>query len=164
MKWQLNIQSALRCKFCITSHKIKFSTSSCCHSAYQNSSTASVKVCQAAKNVTAAVIRKKNLGLNFTTTQVVCLQCLYLLIFFFLRKTDQMIKCIMPAALETDAEPVTVCVEFEDHPCDESELSTMYIYEQNPTISLIRPTKSFLRWVHYQTHHKWTIDFFVAVI
>ncbi|XP_014888891.1 plexin-D1 isoform X1 [Poecilia latipinna] len=59
-------------------------------------------------------------------------------------KTDQTIKCIMPPALEADAELVTVCVEFEDHPCEEANLSTMYTYEQNPTISFIHPTKSFL--------------------
>uniref|UniRef100_M4AS82 Plexin D1 n=1 Tax=Xiphophorus maculatus TaxID=8083 RepID=M4AS82_XIPMA len=59
-------------------------------------------------------------------------------------KTDQTIKCIMPPALEADAELVTVCVEFEDHPCEEANISTMYTYEQNPTISSIHPTKSFL--------------------
>ncbi|XP_015250226.1 PREDICTED: plexin-D1 isoform X1 [Cyprinodon variegatus] len=59
-------------------------------------------------------------------------------------KTDQMIKCIMPPTLEVDSEPVTVCVEFEDHPCQEMELSEMYTYEKNPTISSIHPTKSFL--------------------
>uniref|UniRef100_A0A3B5M3W2 Plexin D1 n=1 Tax=Xiphophorus couchianus TaxID=32473 RepID=A0A3B5M3W2_9TELE len=59
-------------------------------------------------------------------------------------KTDQTIKCIMPPALEADTELVTVCVEFEDHPCEEANISTMYTYEQNPTISSIHPTKSFL--------------------
>uniref|UniRef100_A0A3Q2NTC2 Plexin D1 n=1 Tax=Fundulus heteroclitus TaxID=8078 RepID=A0A3Q2NTC2_FUNHE len=61
-------------------------------------------------------------------------------------KMDQMIKCIMPPSLEADAVPVTatVCVEFEDRPCQEKELSVMYTYEKNPTISSIHPTKSFL--------------------
>ncbi|MED6253976.1 hypothetical protein ATANTOWER_010640, partial [Ataeniobius toweri] len=59
-------------------------------------------------------------------------------------KTDQMIKCIMPPTLEADTEPVTVCVEFEDHSCQDMELSTTYTYEKNPTISSIHPTKSFL--------------------
>uniref|UniRef100_A0A1A8J6R2 Plexin D1 n=1 Tax=Nothobranchius kuhntae TaxID=321403 RepID=A0A1A8J6R2_NOTKU len=59
-------------------------------------------------------------------------------------KTDEMIECVMPPALQALAESVAVCVEFEDHPCKNSELSTSYTYEKNPTISSIHPKKSFL--------------------
>uniref|UniRef100_A0A1A7YEL5 Plexin D1 n=1 Tax=Iconisemion striatum TaxID=60296 RepID=A0A1A7YEL5_9TELE len=59
-------------------------------------------------------------------------------------KTDDMIECIMPPALQALTEAVTVCVEFEDHPCKNLELSTIYSYEKNPTISSIHPKKSFL--------------------
>uniref|UniRef100_A0A8C5D3A1 Sema domain-containing protein n=1 Tax=Gouania willdenowi TaxID=441366 RepID=A0A8C5D3A1_GOUWI len=58
--------------------------------------------------------------------------------------TDEMIECIMPPALHTYTEPVIVCVEFEDIPCQGIELSTTYTYEKNPIISYIHPTKSFL--------------------
>uniref|UniRef100_A0A3B5LUX3 Plexin D1 n=1 Tax=Xiphophorus couchianus TaxID=32473 RepID=A0A3B5LUX3_9TELE len=85
-------------------------------------------------------------GTFFYTSQVVG-NSVYIFLFYFIfspRKTDQTIKCIMPPALEADTELVTVCVEFEDHPCEEANISTMYTYEQNPTISSIHPTKSFL--------------------
>uniref|UniRef100_A0A8C6PPS0 Plexin D1 n=1 Tax=Nothobranchius furzeri TaxID=105023 RepID=A0A8C6PPS0_NOTFU len=59
-------------------------------------------------------------------------------------KTDEMIECVMPPALQALTESVAVCVEFEDHPCKNSELSTIYTYEKNPTISSIHPKKSFL--------------------
>ncbi|KAM6925355.1 plexin-D1 [Xenentodon cancila] len=59
-------------------------------------------------------------------------------------KTDQMIECIMPPAMQANTESMTVCVEFEDHPCQDTELSDMYTYEKNPTISSIHPKKSFL--------------------
>uniref|UniRef100_A0A8C5D3U4 Sema domain-containing protein n=1 Tax=Gouania willdenowi TaxID=441366 RepID=A0A8C5D3U4_GOUWI len=55
--------------------------------------------------------------------------------------TDEMIECIMPPALHTYTEPVIVCVEFEDIPCQGIELSTTYTYEKNPIISYIHPTK-----------------------
>lgn len=89
----------------------------------------------------------------------------YIFLFYFIfppRKTDQTIKCIMPPALEADAELVTVCVEFEDHPCEEANISTMYTYEQNPTISSIHPTKSFLRWVNSQKNCKWILGKFLV--
>uniref|UniRef100_A0A8C5D1F3 Sema domain-containing protein n=1 Tax=Gouania willdenowi TaxID=441366 RepID=A0A8C5D1F3_GOUWI len=57
--------------------------------------------------------------------------------------TDEMIECIMPPALHTYTEPVIVCVEFEDIPCQGIELSTTYTYEKNPIISYIHPTKKF---------------------
>ncbi|XP_061591845.1 plexin-D1 [Cololabis saira] len=59
-------------------------------------------------------------------------------------KTDQTIECIMPPVMQANTESVTVCVEFEDHPCQDTELSDMYTYEKNPTISSIHPKKSFL--------------------
>lgn len=61
------------------------------------------------------------------------------------RRTDEAVECTMPAALHTHADSVTVCVEFENVPCQSEELSTTYTYEKNPTIGSIHPTKSFLR-------------------
>ncbi|KAK6303750.1 hypothetical protein J4Q44_G00262040 [Coregonus suidteri] len=58
--------------------------------------------------------------------------------------TKDTIGCTMPAALHTHTEAVSVCVEFEDIPCQSSELLTQYIYEKNPTISYIKPRKSYL--------------------
>ncbi|XP_038867023.1 plexin-D1-like [Salvelinus namaycush] len=58
--------------------------------------------------------------------------------------TKDTIECTIPAALHTHTEAVSVCVEFEDIPCQSSELLTQYIYEKNPTISYIKPRKSYL--------------------
>ncbi|XP_055788034.1 plexin-D1-like isoform X2 [Salvelinus fontinalis] len=58
--------------------------------------------------------------------------------------TKDTIECTIPAALYTHTEAVSVCVEFEDIPCQSSELLTQYIYEKNPTISYIKPRKSYL--------------------
>ncbi|KAM9855581.1 plexin-D1 [Aulostomus maculatus] len=59
-------------------------------------------------------------------------------------KTDETIECTMPPALQANTEPVTVCVEFDNHPCHSPVLSTTYTYEKNPTINYIHPKKSFL--------------------
>ncbi|XP_028265674.1 plexin-D1 [Parambassis ranga] len=59
-------------------------------------------------------------------------------------KTDETIECTMPPALQAHTGPVAVCVEFEDVPCENPELSATYTYEKNPTISSIHPKKSFL--------------------
>ncbi|XP_074537799.1 plexin-D1 [Halichoeres trimaculatus] len=59
-------------------------------------------------------------------------------------KTDETIECTMPPALQPHTESVSVCVEFENLPCQSAELSTTYTYEKNPTISFIHPKKSFL--------------------
>ncbi|XP_026187481.1 plexin-D1 [Mastacembelus armatus] len=59
-------------------------------------------------------------------------------------KTDENIECTMPPALQTHADSVTVCVEFENLPCQSEDLSTTYTYEKNPTISFIQPKKSYL--------------------
>ena len=53
----------------------------------------------------------------------------------------------MPAALHANTEAVALCVEFEELPCQSPLLSSTYTYEKNPTISLIKPTKSYLRFV-----------------
>uniref|UniRef100_A0A8C7H5A8 Plexin D1 n=1 Tax=Oncorhynchus kisutch TaxID=8019 RepID=A0A8C7H5A8_ONCKI len=58
--------------------------------------------------------------------------------------TKDTIECTIPAALHTHTEAVSVCVEFEDIPCQSAELLTQYIYEKNPTISYIKPRKSYL--------------------
>ncbi|CAB1329302.1 unnamed protein product, partial [Coregonus sp. 'balchen'] len=58
--------------------------------------------------------------------------------------TEDTIECTMPAALHTHTEAVSVCVDFEDKPCQSSELITQYIYEKNPSISYIKPRKSYL--------------------
>uniref|UniRef100_A0A7N6BCR6 Sema domain-containing protein n=1 Tax=Anabas testudineus TaxID=64144 RepID=A0A7N6BCR6_ANATE len=59
-------------------------------------------------------------------------------------KTDETIECTMPPAPQPHTEPVSVCVEFENLPCKNEELSTTYSYEKNPTISFIHPKKSYL--------------------
>ncbi|XP_047460052.1 plexin-D1 [Mugil cephalus] len=59
-------------------------------------------------------------------------------------KTDQTIECTMPPALHAYTDSVSVCVEFEDFPCQGDSLSATYTYEKNPTISFIHPKKSFL--------------------
>lgn len=52
----------------------------------------------------------------------------------------------MPPALQAHADSVTVCVEFENLPCQSEERSAVYTYEKNPTVSFIHPKKSYLRW------------------
>lgn len=59
-------------------------------------------------------------------------------------KADETIECIMPPALQAHSDLVTVCVEFENLPCQSGELSISYTYEKNPIISSIHPTKSYL--------------------
>ncbi|XP_056129309.1 LOW QUALITY PROTEIN: plexin-D1 [Lampris incognitus] len=54
------------------------------------------------------------------------------------------IECTMPAAVQEHTEPVVVCLEFENLPCQGEELSTTYSYEKNPTISFIKPKRSYL--------------------
>lgn len=49
----------------------------------------------------------------------------------------------MPAV--TQAHVASVCVEFENLPCQSDDLSTIYTYKKNPTIFFIEPTKSYLR-------------------
>ena len=61
------------------------------------------------------------------------------------RQTGDSIECTMPAALHASTEAVALCVEFEKLPCQSPLLSTTYTYEKNPTISFIKPTKSYLR-------------------
>lgn len=83
-----------------------------------------------------------------------------LLSFFLFRKTDETIECTMPPALQVYTDSVTVCVEFENLPCQSAELSATYTYEKNPTISFIHPKKSYLRWVDCHTHptHIWNVS------
>ncbi|XP_042347723.1 plexin-D1 isoform X2 [Plectropomus leopardus] len=59
-------------------------------------------------------------------------------------KTDETIECTMPPALHAHTDSVTVCVEFENLPCQSAELSTTYTYEKNPVINFIHPKKSYL--------------------
>ncbi|KAJ8016168.1 hypothetical protein DPEC_G00004390 [Dallia pectoralis] len=55
--------------------------------------------------------------------------------------TEDTIECIMPAALHAHTEVVSMCVEFEDISCHNAEL---YTYAKNPSISFIKPRKSYL--------------------
>uniref|UniRef100_A0A8C4ZSB3 Plexin D1 n=1 Tax=Gadus morhua TaxID=8049 RepID=A0A8C4ZSB3_GADMO len=64
-----------------------------------------------------------------------------------LTQTAESIECTMPAALHANTEAVALCLEFEELPCQSPLLSSTYTYEKNPTISLIKPTKSYLRLV-----------------
>nr|XP_040048112.1 LOW QUALITY PROTEIN: plexin-D1 [Gasterosteus aculeatus aculeatus] len=59
-------------------------------------------------------------------------------------KTEETIECTMPAALQAHGDSVTVCVEFENLPCQSEERSAVYTYEKNPTVSFIHPKKSYL--------------------
>ncbi|RXM97633.1 Plexin-D1 [Acipenser ruthenus] len=59
-----------------------------------------------------------------------------------LLRTQDTIKCTMPAALLPKAETVQVCVQFEGNPCPSSSNSTMYTYMENPVISEISPKTS----------------------
>ncbi|XP_068185476.1 plexin-D1 [Antennarius striatus] len=59
-------------------------------------------------------------------------------------KTEGTMECTMPPAPEEHTDSVSVCVEFENLPCQSADLSAAYTYEKNPTISSIRPTKSYL--------------------
>lgn len=68
------------------------------------------------------------------------------LVFSPRRKTDESIECTMPPAALPHADQVSVCVQFEDLPCQSAELSTTFSYEKNPVISDIRPERSYLRY------------------
>uniref|UniRef100_A0A9J8AAZ2 Plexin D1 n=1 Tax=Cyprinus carpio carpio TaxID=630221 RepID=A0A9J8AAZ2_CYPCA len=54
------------------------------------------------------------------------------------------IKCVMPPAEAAVAENVSVCVVYDGRPCLSTSPSFTFTYEKNPTISHIRPNKSFL--------------------
>ncbi|MGH0152363.1 UNVERIFIED_CONTAM: hypothetical protein FKN15_022168 [Acipenser sinensis] len=61
-----------------------------------------------------------------------------------LLRTQDTIKCTMPAALLPKAETMQVCVQFEGNPCPSSSNSTMYTYMENPVISEISPKTSHI--------------------
>uniref|UniRef100_A0A671RXP2 Plexin-D1-like n=1 Tax=Sinocyclocheilus anshuiensis TaxID=1608454 RepID=A0A671RXP2_9TELE len=58
--------------------------------------------------------------------------------------SSDVIKCVMPPAKPAVAENVSVCVVYDDRPCLSASPSFTFTYEKNPTISHIRPNKSFL--------------------
>uniref|UniRef100_A0A673H8U9 Plexin-D1-like n=1 Tax=Sinocyclocheilus rhinocerous TaxID=307959 RepID=A0A673H8U9_9TELE len=55
------------------------------------------------------------------------------------------IECVMPPAEAAAAENVSVCVVYDSQPCLSASPSFTFTYEKNPTISHIRPNRSFLR-------------------
>ncbi|KAK3539437.1 hypothetical protein QTP70_007782 [Hemibagrus guttatus] len=59
------------------------------------------------------------------------------------RLSDDIIECVMPPAGHDLAENVTVCVEYDQRPC-ERQLSGVFFYEKNPVISTVKPNKSYL--------------------
>ncbi|KAJ8394770.1 hypothetical protein AAFF_G00041250 [Aldrovandia affinis] len=61
-----------------------------------------------------------------------------------LTRSSDIIECKMPAAEQARVDPIPVCVEFEDLPCQSSRLSLLYTYEKDPIISVIQPSKSYL--------------------
>lgn len=61
----------------------------------------------------------------------------------FRRLSDDIIECVMPPAVPDLAENVTVCVEYDERPCE--RLSSVFYYEKNPVISIVKPNKSYLR-------------------
>lgn len=69
---------------------------------------------------------------------------LHAFLFLFHRLSDDLIECVMPPAGHGLAENVTVCVEYDQRPC-ESQLSGVFVYEMNPIISTVKPNKSYLR-------------------
>uniref|UniRef100_A0A673HAI6 Plexin-D1-like n=1 Tax=Sinocyclocheilus rhinocerous TaxID=307959 RepID=A0A673HAI6_9TELE len=54
------------------------------------------------------------------------------------------IECVMPPAEAAAAENVSVCVVYDSQPCLSASPSFTFTYEKNPTISHIRPNRSFL--------------------
>uniref|UniRef100_A0A9J8AGR5 Plexin D1 n=1 Tax=Cyprinus carpio carpio TaxID=630221 RepID=A0A9J8AGR5_CYPCA len=58
--------------------------------------------------------------------------------------SSKVIKCVMPPAEAAVAENVSVCVVYDGRPCLSASPSFTFTYEKNPTISHIRPNKSFL--------------------
>ncbi|XP_052461186.1 plexin-D1 isoform X1 [Carassius gibelio] len=54
------------------------------------------------------------------------------------------IECVMPPAEAAIAENVSVCVVYDGRPCFSTSPRFTFTYEKNPTISHIRPSKSFL--------------------
>ncbi|XP_026106054.1 plexin-D1 [Carassius auratus] len=54
------------------------------------------------------------------------------------------IECVMPPAEAAVAENVSVCVVYDGQPCFSTSPRFTFTYEKNPTISHIRPNKSFL--------------------
>ncbi|XP_017323336.1 plexin-D1 [Ictalurus punctatus] len=58
------------------------------------------------------------------------------------RLSDDIIECVMPPAVPDLAENVTVCVEYDERPCE--RLSSVFYYEKNPVISIVKPNKSYL--------------------
>ncbi|XP_077455271.1 plexin-D1 [Stigmatopora argus] len=89
---------------------------------------------------TRVTIRGEHLGIGSQVRVMVnnTLECV------IAEQTDDTIEFIMPPALQSSSESVSVCVEFENVSCRSEELSTTYTYEKNPTISLIKPDRSFL--------------------
>ncbi|TSL97267.1 Plexin-D1 [Bagarius yarrelli] len=59
------------------------------------------------------------------------------------RLSDELIECVMPPAAQDLVENVTVCVEYDEMPC-ERQLSGVFFYEKNPVISIVKPNKSYL--------------------
>ncbi|XP_051914957.1 plexin-D1-like [Hippocampus zosterae] len=58
---------------------------------------------------------------------------------------DDALECTMPPAPQADdGGTVSLCVQFEDAPCQRERLAATYAYEKNPTIGFIKPARSFL--------------------
>uniref|UniRef100_A0A673HC61 Plexin-D1-like n=1 Tax=Sinocyclocheilus rhinocerous TaxID=307959 RepID=A0A673HC61_9TELE len=58
--------------------------------------------------------------------------------------SSDVIECVMPPAEAAAAENVSVCVVYDSQPCLSASPSFTFTYEKNPTISHIRPNRSFL--------------------
>ncbi|XP_016354944.1 plexin-D1-like [Sinocyclocheilus anshuiensis] len=58
--------------------------------------------------------------------------------------SSDVIECVMPPAEAATAENVSVCVVYDSQPCLSASPSFTFTYEKNPTISHIRPNRSFL--------------------
>ncbi|KAK2899118.1 hypothetical protein Q8A67_010536 [Cirrhinus molitorella] len=58
--------------------------------------------------------------------------------------SSEVIKCVMPPAEPAVADNVTVCVVYDGRSCLSTSPNFTFTYEKNPTISHIKPNKSFL--------------------
>uniref|UniRef100_A0A3B3SNE6 Plexin D1 n=1 Tax=Paramormyrops kingsleyae TaxID=1676925 RepID=A0A3B3SNE6_9TELE len=74
-----------------------------------------------------------------------------------IRKDADTIECTMPPAEHTRPDTtVSVCVEFEELPCQNLQNSS-YTYERNPIITGIHPQKSYLRYPAHSPHSACTV-------
>ncbi|XP_056628860.1 plexin-D1 [Triplophysa dalaica] len=60
------------------------------------------------------------------------------------KQSSDVIKCVMPPGVSSVPESVSVCVVYDDGQCYSGSPNFTFCYEKNPTISYIKPNKSYL--------------------